>query len=751
MELRPIDPDAFEDADEDEEYVIPTQTKKPTQEVTNQSLTHIASECSVPELEVLPESQSPNDQSQPNPTADSKSEILPDKAGLFDDRPDDSNLEATINEEPSSSNETSVEEPFNGSIDVQRVWQRQGDESDIQVQVAQTKESEIQTTARSSTEANISSESKIHSNTLENSCFGPAVATHSFCHANTRPKTISPIPEISRDQTTSRFRQSAASLINPPPPQTPSANPATTSWNQTPYNNSNKTFIKDSNSIPDLHFQKALNHLQENEQFLAPSAYLITLHSDPSNTVFDQAKAVEWTNVRLVVLGTPEGMLAQARFLRAGKGLMDVKEDMEAALLIRQAAESGYPPAIHAYAIYLHENGQAKESLRRFGEAFEKGQGVVGVGGVREMEQDLEMAVVWRRKVEEYEERLAKEAAVKEREEREEMLQYKEETDYLAYKTHKREESWKRQEMEAKARRDMDGSFASILKYLDWGYYMLAVDELCALARKYLDADITAMPRDQKWSGAAMYAFGEYFAKRSDFRRAVKWFRNAAELDHSEAQITYAIHLVSGEGLPCADPGQSIVWLMKAWATCKHKEAAMALGDAFTKGTGVPADPQKALLWYKRAWEQGRFVEAAFACGLSYSSGYPPGYLKPVVWPNISGTDNGSDSNPVPRSFEKAVYWYEIAARHKHPRACNNLGEMHMMGRGTPQNDFLGLQYFKRAAAEGLGEAMYNIGRSYRDGRGCTRSEETALEWFRRAKEYGAIAESPMLQSQNWR
>ncbi|KAJ3009104.1 UNVERIFIED_CONTAM: hypothetical protein HDU68_002820, partial [Siphonaria sp. JEL0065] len=56
----------------------------------------------------------------------------------------------------------------------------------------------------------------------------------------------------------------------------------------------------------------------------------------------------------------------------------------------------------------------------------------------------------------------------------------------------------------------------------------------------------------------------------------------------------------------------------------------MSLGDAFTKGIGVPADPQKALMWYMRAWEQGRFVEAAFACGLAYSSGYTPGYLKPV-------------------------------------------------------------------------------------------------------------------------
>ncbi|ORY41894.1 HCP-like protein, partial [Rhizoclosmatium globosum] len=66
--------------------------------------------------------------------------------------------------------------------------------------------------------------------------------------------------------------------------------------------------------------------------------------------------------------------------------------------------------------------------------------------------------------------------------------------------------------------------------------------------------------------------------------------------------------------------GQSVAWFMKAWASSQHKDAAMALGDAFTKGIGVPADPQKAVLWYSRAWDAG-LPEAMYNLGRCYRDG----------------------------------------------------------------------------------------------------------------------------------
>ncbi|KAJ3294306.1 hypothetical protein HDU79_011179 [Rhizoclosmatium sp. JEL0117] len=577
---------------------------------------------------------------------------------------------------------------------------------------------------------------------------------------------------------------------------------------------SNTSISLQESAIPQMHFKKGVAALASSDSVLATSEftlaatlgpdphpeamrYLVDLYSDPSSSVYDSAKAVEWAQMRLMVLATPEGMLSQARFLRDGKGLfgdlsgpsrneygdehgiiwrMDNPRDMEAAVLIRQSAASGYPPALHAYAVYLKENGKLRESLVWFEKAFDKGvpESAAWIlyflerGIPNEMAPDPELAAEWRQKVKEYEEHVLQEQEEKRREEEEKENKYRAENEYMAFQKHRKDEARKRAERDARARREGDKAYQEVMGHLEWGYYMIAIDELCGMARaghvdaqEFLDADTSPMPRDKPYSGAAMFTFGEYFAKRSDYKRAAKWYRNAAEVNHADAQVLYATYLISGRGLPSADPGQSVAWFMKAWASSQHKDAAMALGDAFTKGIGVPADPQKAVLWYSRAWDAGTFVDAAFACGLAYATGYPPGYAKPVVWPEV--VDKGKDVEtpksyskpkvqPVQKNFEKALHWYHYAARGSHARACNNLGEMYMMGRGTVRNDVQGMTFFKKAAIEGLPEAMYNLGRCYRDGRGCMQNEGTALMWFQRALEFGvveaelAISESVLLQ-----
>ncbi|KAI8845754.1 hypothetical protein BJ741DRAFT_703147 [Chytriomyces cf. hyalinus JEL632] len=559
-------------------------------------------------------------------------------------------------------------------------------------------------------------------------------------------------------------------------------------------------------SIPDHHYRKAMDHLAENEHLLAISEFtlaatlgpsphpeamrcLMELHNDPESDVYDPSKAIEWTQARLMVLSTPEGMLAQARFLcstsrestspvmkngfgeigRPRRWFMDRREDMEAALLIRQAAEAMYAPALHAYAVYLLENGHGGDALVWFNKAVEHGVWESGKWIVDMYERGVgvpinrDAANAWRKKVEEKETAMMLLAEVKRKEDEEAVKRYRAEADFLAFKKHRQEMQFKIQEEQAKNRREIDGSFNATLKYLKLGYYMLAIDELCTLARagnidaqEFIDPDTSLMPRDKLYSGPAMFCFAEYFAKRNDASRAANWYRNAAETNHPDAQVTYAAYLITGKGLPCQDPGQSVVWLMKAWSAAKHKEAAMALGDAFTKGIGVAPDPSKALMWYQRAWVEGQFVEAAFAVGLAFATGYTPGYVKPVAhWDFSSGQQNDRESGagkaalgapPVRRSYEKAVEWYELAGKFGHARSCNNLGEMYMMGRGVIRNDYIGVSYFRRAADQGLPEAKYNVGRCYRDGRGCHRDERAALEWFKQAEALGVKEASLAIQ-----
>ncbi|KAJ3201050.1 hypothetical protein HDU82_008408 [Entophlyctis luteolus] len=316
-----------------------------------------------------------------------------------------------------------------------------------------------------------------------------------------------------------------------------------------------------------------------------------------------------------------------------------------------------------------------------------------------------------------------------------------------------------------------------------------------AEARDYLDPFRSQMPIAKNYKAA--HAFGIHFQALGDHVSAMNWFRRAAtEANYHESQVNYAAYLVSGKALPNPDPGLAIAQLMKAWANGKNKDAALALGEAYAKGVGVPhRDVQKSVMWYKRAWEQGRFADAAYVVGFSYGTGVLPFSAanntadeensKP--W-NSSGLTNmdvnealaarmgepkndekhsarksetsseGNETkvevkaeppkfiNPVALDYALAAQWYQKAANRGHPRACNNLAELYMTGKGVNPNDSVGFKYFKKASDAGLPEGHYNLGRCYLSARGCWENKKKAEELFRKAESTGITEATKALE-----
>ncbi|KAJ3350911.1 hypothetical protein HDU83_009330 [Entophlyctis luteolus] len=325
-----------------------------------------------------------------------------------------------------------------------------------------------------------------------------------------------------------------------------------------------------------------------------------------------------------------------------------------------------------------------------------------------------------------------------------------------------------------------------------------------AEARDYLDPFRSQMPVLKNYKAA--HAFGIHFQALDDHVSAMNWFRRAAtEANYHESQVNYAAYLVSGKALPNPDPGLAIAQLMKAWANGKNKDAALALGEAYAKGVGVPyRDVQKSVAWYKRAWEQGRFADAAYVVGFSYGTGVLPfsaainlrdedssktwnssGLINMDInealaarmgkqkndstmagqaqtmgssLPNQNNSANSSEIsseekpthvetkaevpkfiNPVQSDYALAAQWYQKAANRGHPRACNNLAELYMTGKGVDANDSLGFKYFKKASDAGLPEGHYNLGRCYFSARGCWENKKKAEELFRKAEVKGAF------------
>ncbi|MBM6578758.1 SEL1-like repeat protein [Microvirga sp. BT689] len=119
-----------------------------------------------------------------------------------------------------------------------------------------------------------------------------------------------------------------------------------------------------------------------------------------------------------------------------------------------------------------------------------------------------------------------------------------------------------------------------------------------------------------------------------------------------------------------------------------HVKAAVAMGDALLRGSGIPESQTDAMEWYRKAADSGSPV-AYIRLGDVYSS-------------RFSGTE-------APRALE----WYRKAAEANSAIAMVRLGKMFNEGRGVPQDQALAATWFSRAAAAGSGAAMVELSALY--------------------------------------
>ncbi|KAJ3015723.1 UNVERIFIED_CONTAM: hypothetical protein HDU68_012587 [Siphonaria sp. JEL0065] len=596
-----------------------------------------------------------------------------------------------------------------------------------------------------------------------------------------------------------------------------------------PAPDSEREFSVGLNFYNQLNYQYAATHweraikIDDNAEALR---MLIELYQP--TRVPNAGKVAEYTARRKAVLATGQGMLNHGRHLARIVGTLDGP----GIVLVRSAADSGCTEAMYEFGMYLRGKGKGAEAMSWLhraadagfveaedpvAEGYEKGIGVPvdTVAGAA-----WRARVVARLKVLEREQLAASEAAA------ELAIQLRKESKKRDKERKKMEQTIKQREENLLKKRAEDPALNSALRNLEWGFYASAVEQLANLAttgnvdaKEFLDPDLsTISPK----AITAMFHIGQYHSTQADPATAVKWFRRSAESGYHEAQVTYAAYLIVGKGLDCSDPGQAMAWLMKAWEGGNNKEAALALGEAFTKGIGVAPDPTKAVKWYTRAWEAGGYSEAAFAVGLACATGFTPGAVDPYNWtasissgrkdvnevldkrskPVAKDESSGSESvppkpvksdlidadaeisrsstapshqdsknsnppdspvkvtdsnsqlqpppptnkinSPLLKNFSafkqdvvQAAMWYKKASDLGHSRACNNLGELYMTGRGIVRNDITGFGLFRRAAMAGLPEAEYNMGRCWREGRGCAKNEEQAVMWFKRAEAQG--------------
>ena len=149
-------------------------------------------------------------------------------------------------------------------------------------------------------------------------------------------------------------------------------------------------------------------------------------------------------------------------------------------------------------------------------------------------------------------------------------------------------------------------------------------------------------------------------------------------------------------------------------------EAQHDMGAIYVSGyENIPQDLERAVLWFNEA-ARNNVANAKYNLGVLYHQGIG-----------------------VEQSLDKAIGLYSEASELNHPEAQYNLGIANIEGIGVPYNPERAAYYFEKAANEGVTEAAYNLGLIYENGLlGQTRPDD-ALAWYKTAADQG----SPEAQS----
>jgi len=143
-------------------------------------------------------------------------------------------------------------------------------------------------------------------------------------------------------------------------------------------------------------------------------------------------------------------------------------------------------------------------------------------------------------------------------------------------------------------------------------------------------------------------------------------------------------------------------------------KAQFRLGAAYDFGLGVRSSGKDAWKWYRMAAEAGN-ADAQNSLGRGYQA---------------------------ENNYKQALIWFRKSAEQNHPVAITNLGYLHDLGLGVPQDRKKGYELYLRAAEMGWGDAMINIGQMFGTGQLGDVDLRLGCVWTIRALQYSAHYEA---------
>lgn len=242
----------------------------------------------------------------------------------------------------------------------------------------------------------------------------------------------------------------------------------------------------------------------------------------------------------------------------------------------------------------------------------------------------------------------------------------------------------------------------------------IVVEQDQAKAKEYYDLSYKqALPLAEKGDTAAQTTVGIYFGViKNDSKKAVEWYKKAADQDCAYAQCVLGVCYKIGDGVK--KDFKKAYNLFKKSAEHGEPGGQFNFGECYYDGCGVKKDYKTAVIWFRKAAEQGSAM-AQNNLGYCYQHGHG-----------------------IEQNLEQAIFWYTKAAENDLDDAQNTLGYCYEKGIGVAIDYNKAVYWYQKALDQGNVQACLNLGYCYANGIGVEINKQAAIELYQAAAREGS-------------
>lgn len=259
--------------------------------------------------------------------------------------------------------------------------------------------------------------------------------------------------------------------------------------------------------------------------------------------------------------------------------------------------------------------------------------------------------------------------------------------------------------------------------------------------------------------------------KQIDEYEAFRWFKKSAEQSYAPAQAELGEMYLRGVGT-FQDDRHGIFWLQKAMDQgCMEACCAMALYHKFTnpqetvrliataahagnargqyelgklnyEGKIIDKDNTLAIDWYKKSASQN-YTDACLALASFFKEQLD--FEQAVYWWQ-RGADLGCSHAQTllgwyycneKNDYQKAFYYFEIAAQERFPGGLFSLAMLYLWGKGVKTDINKGVSLLKKACKQNCCYSQYELGKMYYEGKCVKKNRLKGFELLKEADKNG--------------